>query len=57
MSILILIQKDWHSYSVFLKKIIEKSYFLKKKSADDKKLIEKDLSGPIVLLYLITRKY
>ena len=45
---LILIQTDWHSNSVFLKEFIEKSYF-KKKSADDKKFIEKDLSGSIVL--------
>ena len=40
MLILILIQTDWHSNSVFLKEFIEKSYF-KKKSADDKKFIEK----------------
>ena len=37
---LILIQTDWHFNSVFLKEFIEKSYF-KKKSADDKKFIEK----------------
>ena len=37
-SILILIQKDWHSNSVFLKEFIEKSNFYKKKSADDKKV-------------------
>ena len=40
MLILILIQTDGHSNSVFLKEFIEKSYF-KKKSADDKKFIEK----------------
>ena len=41
MLILILIQTDWHSNSVFLKEFIEKSYLKKKKSADDKKFIEK----------------
>ena len=48
MSIMIIIQTDWHSNSVFLKEFIENSYF-KKKPADDKKFIEKDLSGSIVL--------
>ena len=50
MSILILIQKDWHSNSVFQKEFIEKSYFLKKSQQTTKKFIEKDLSGSIVLL-------
>ena len=48
MSILILIQTDRHSNSVFLKEFIEKSYF-KEKVSDDKKFTEKDLSGSMVL--------
>ena len=51
MSILILIQKDWHSNSVFLKEFIEKSNLYKKKSQQmTKKFKEKYLSNSIVLL-------
>ena len=49
MSILILIQKDWHSKSALLKEFIEKSN-LKKSQPTTKKFIDKDLSGSIVLL-------
>ena len=48
MSILILIQKDWHSYSA--KEFIEKSNLKKKSQQTTKKFIDKDLSGSIVLL-------
>ena len=50
MSILILIQKDWHSNSAFLEEFIEKSNLKKKSQQTTKKFIDKDHSGSIVLL-------
>ena len=50
MLILILIQTDWHSNSVFLKEFIEKSYF-KKKVSRRQKVYRKKIF--LVLLYCI----
>ena len=49
MSLLILIQTDWHSDSVFLKEFMEKSFFLKKIVSRWQKDNRKNLSGLFVL--------